>query len=337
MNNKRPTLEDIALIAGVSRATVSLVVRGSPLVAQNTRMRVEQVMADVDYVRNIGAARLRNNSSRTVGVIVPNLVNSFFIEFLSGIEKVMGQQDRVVLLANSEDDPQRQDDILQRFRGHAVDGLIICPAEGTDADLPGRMQRWGLPVVQALREVGTQETDYAGADYVEGICMALRHLVGLGHQRVAFVSVRARTSARDGRLTGFSRALTESGAENAGIIEVDLTPDGAARAADEINVLTSKPTAVLCFNDVLAAWLMLGLRRANCQPGQDIAVVGLDNLPLAELTYPPLTSVAMRPDQIGASAARLLTRRLADPTASIQRYIQQPILVPRDSSRALMD
>lgn len=337
LSGKRPTLEDIATVAGVSRATVSLVVRGSPLVADHTRTRVEQVMADLDYVRDIGAARLRNNSSRTVGVIVPNLVNSFFTEFLSGVEQVMGQHDRVVLLANSKDDPRRQDDILHRFRGHGVDGVILCPADGTDSALPGRMQRWRMPVVQALREVGTQETDYAGADYVAGVCMAMQHLVGLGHDRVAFLSVRARTSAREERLTGFSRALAETGAVNAGIVEADLTWEGAALSAGEILALPSRPTAVLCFNDILAAGLMLGLRRADRRPGHDIAVVGLDDLPLAELTFPPLTSVAMYPARIGAEAARLLTRRLADPGVPIARFIQDPTLVIRQSALVQKD
>ena len=337
MNGKRPTLDDIAAVAGVSRATVSLVVRGSPLVADTTRTRVEQVMADLDYVRDIGAARLRNNSSRTIGLIVPNLVNPFFTEFLSGVEQVMGQQDRVVLLANSEDDPQRQDDILQRFRGHGVDGVILCPAEGTDVGLPARMQRWRLPVVQALREVGRAQTDYAGADYVVGMCMALRHLVDQGHERVAFLSVRARTSAREERLLGFATALAETRAVNAGIVEADLTWEGAALAANAVLALPSQPTAVLCFNDVLAAGLMLGLRRANRRPGQDMAVVGLDDLPLAELTFPPLTSIAMCPARIGVEAARLLARRLVEPEAKTERFIQTPQIVIRQSSRAQTD
>lgn len=333
MSTKRPTLEDIARVAGVSRATVSLVVRRSPLVAEHTRMMVERVMADLDYVRDIGAARLRNNSSRTVGVIVPNLVNSFFTEFLTGVEQVMRAQDRVVLLANSEDEPQRQDEILQRFRGHGVDGLILCPSAGTDEALPARMQRWGVPMVQALREVGTQQTDYAGADYVAGVGLALKHLSDLGHRRIAFLSVRAMTSAKAERLEGFSLGLARTGAIEAGIVEADLTWEGAALAADGVLALPSRPTAVLCFNDVLAAGLMLGLRRAGRQPGRDIAVVGLDDLPLAELTYPPMSSVAMCPAVIGAEAARLLTTRLAEPGRPIERFLQPPALMVRESSR----
>ncbi|MDQ7260953.1 LacI family DNA-binding transcriptional regulator [Paracoccus sp. PS-1] len=332
MAHKKVTLAEIAKIAGVSRATVSLVVRNSPLVAEHTRRKVEQIMADLDYVRDIGAARLRNNSSRTIGVIVPNLVNAFFTEFLSGVEEVMGLDDRVVLLANSRDDAARQDQILQRFRGHGVDGVILCPAQGTAADLPGRIRGWGLPLVQSLREVGTDATDYAGADYVAGVGLAVRHLVERGHRRIAFLSVSARTSAREERLKGFARALAETGAEDGGIVEAELSWEGAMRSARRILALPAAPTAILCFNDVLAAGLMAGLRQAGCQPGRDRAVVGLDDLPLAELTYPPMTSVAMQPAAIGANAARLLARRLADPDAPISRAIVRPALRIRESS-----
>lgn len=333
---KKVTLSDVARVAGVSRATVSLVIRKSPLVAETTRQKVSRVMADLDYVRDIGAARLRDKHSHTVGVVVPNLVNSFFTEFLSGVEQVMGESDRVVLMANSHDDPVRQDEILQRFRGHGVDGVILCPAQGTEPALIARLSQWGLPLVQSLREVGEEASDFAGGDYLAAVGLAVRHLVAQGHHRIAFLSVSARTSARTERLTGFARALAETGAEDAGIVDAELSWEGAARSAAQILALSSKPTAVLCFNDVLAAGLMVGLRRAGVIPGRDIAVVGLDDLPLAELTHPPLSSVAMSPDAIGAAAARLLARRMADPAAPIQRSIVAPDLQMRDSSAQIV-
>ncbi|MDN5569546.1 MAG: LacI family DNA-binding transcriptional regulator [Paracoccus sp. (in: a-proteobacteria)] len=332
MKRKRVTLGEVAQTAGVSRATVSLVVRKSPLVAQHTRDRVEQVMQDLDYVRDIGAARLRNNSSRTIGVIVPNLVNPFFTEFLSGAEQVLGEGDRVVLLANSHDDPTRQADILQRFRGHGVDGVILCPAQGTDPRLLSRMRDWGLPVVQSLREVGQDVSDYAGGNYIEGIGLAVRHLVDQGHRKIAFLSVTAHTSARDERLKGFARALAETGAQDAGVVETELTWESAAQAAGKVLALDSKPTAVMCFNDILAAGLMLGLRNAGHEAGRDIAVVGLDDLALTQMTHPTLTSVAMHPEKVGAAAARLLARRLADPDADLARICIAPDLMVRESS-----
>lgn len=332
MKRKKVTLEQVARAAGVSRATVSLVVRKSPLVAEKTREKVEEVMARMDYVRDLGAARMRSNLSRTVGVIVPNLINSFFTEFLSGVETVMGEEDRVVLLANSQDDAARQDDILQRFRGHGVDGVILCPAVGTPDDLPRRMRNWGLPLVQSLREIGSGSSDYAGADYIAGTQLAVEHLVARGHRRIAFLSDQTATSARRERLAGFNAALTRFGADNAGTVETELSWSGAMQAAREIIALPGSPSAVLCFNDILAAGLMSGLRQNGVAPGPDLAVMGLDDLPLAQLTHPALSSVAMRPDRIGAAAARQLARRIAEPDAEITRSIIAPQLVIRDST-----
>lgn len=330
MARQRVTLEQVAKAAGVSRATVSLVVRDSPLVADETREKVQRTMAALDYVRDIGAARLRSNSSRTIGLIVPNLVNPFFTEFLSGVEQVMGDQDRVVLLADSHDDPLRQDAILQRFRGHGVDGVILCPAQTSDPDLLTRMRLWNLPVVQALREIGPGHGDYAGADYRDGILQALRHLRNLGHRDIAFLSVTADTSARTERSVGFAQALAQTGTRNAGIIEADLTWDAAEQSAAEI--LATRATAVLCFNDVLAAGLILGLRRAGTKPGRDISVVGLDDLPLARMMHPALTSVAVHPRRIGNEAAALLGRRLRDPSIVPGRSILPTQLIVRDST-----
>ncbi|MBD9529093.1 LacI family DNA-binding transcriptional regulator [Paracoccus sp. PAR01] len=326
------TLQDVARVAGVSRATVSLVVRKSPLVADATRVRVEKVMAELDYVRDLGAARLRDKSSRTIGVVVPNLVNSFFTEFLSGVEQVMGEGERVVLLANSQDDPARQDAILHRFRGHGVDGVILCPTQDTDPGLLGRLRQWDLPVVQSLREVGDGVTDFAGGDYIDGVTLAMRHLVSFGHRRIAFLSVSAQTSAREQRLRGWAQSLIETGAENSGIVETALTWEAAAQSAARVLELPDRPTAVLCFNDVLAAGFMAGLRQVGKVPGRDIAVVGLDDLPMAELLYPTLTSVAMMPERIGQMAARLLVRRMADGKAAIQRCIVSGQLMIRESS-----
>lgn len=332
MKRNRVTLEQVARAAGVSRATVSLVVRKSPLVAESTRLKVEQVMSEMDYVRDMGAARMRSNQSRTIGVIVPNMINSFFTEFLAGVEAVMGQEDRVVLLANSQDDPMRQDEILQRFRGHGVDGVILCPAVGTRPDLPHRMAQWALPLVQALREIGADDSDYAGADYVAGMELAVAHLVERGHSRIAFLSDCAETSAKVERLAGFDTALRHFGLTSSGLVQTSLTWNGAIDAAQDVLALPQVPTAVLCFNDILAAGLMAGLRGNGVEPGKDIAVMGLDDLPLARLTHPALSTVAVMPDRIGKDAAQQLAQRLADPTRAPTRSIIAPRLVIRGST-----
>src|SRR5690606_11372799 len=113
-------------------------------------------------------------------------------------------------------------------------------------------RQWDFPLVQSLREVGDNATDFSGVDFAEAAELAVRHLVEQGHRRIAFLSVYARTSARLHRLNGFNRAIAETGAQDAGIVEAELSWDGAARAARRVLELESAPTAILCFNDVLA-------------------------------------------------------------------------------------
>ena len=210
MMEKRATLLDVAR-GRVSRATASLVVCGSDLVAEQTRKRVEQAIADLDYVPNSGAARLRGQQSRTIGVIIPNLVNSFFAEFVEGIESVLDATGRLVLLASSGDDPARQAGLIRRLREHDAEGLILFPADGTPADVIAQLARGPLPLVQAMRHVGTDLTDFAGSDPVLAVHESVRHLRDLGHRRVAYVSLAGDTSTRAERLTSFAEAMAEMG------------------------------------------------------------------------------------------------------------------------------
>ena len=166
---KRVTLLDVAKHAGVSRATASLVVRDSPLVGAATRAKVEAAMAELGYVYNLGAARMRAARSRTVGVIIPNLTNPFFAVLLAGIESTLETAGLAVILANSNENAAKQDGFVNRMREHGVDGLIVCPAEGTERRFVDDAGRWGVPLVQTLRMVPETASDYAGMDPEPGM------------------------------------------------------------------------------------------------------------------------------------------------------------------------
>jgi len=171
----RVTLLDVARRANVSRATASLVIRKSPLVGAETRQRVEEAIQALGYVYNMGAARMRAERSRTVGVVVPNLTNPFFGELLSGIEALIDSAGMVVIVANSGDLVERQDMVMRRMREHGVDGVILCPAADTEPAFLDRIAEWGLPLVQTLRHI-SEEIDYAGADYAAGMRQAVDYL-----------------------------------------------------------------------------------------------------------------------------------------------------------------
>jgi LacI family transcriptional regulator len=331
--NKRNqvTLQHVAREAGVSRATASLVVRKSPLVSAATREKVEQAIERLGYVYNMGAARMRAARSHTVGVIIPNLNNPFFAEMLAGTELALDTAGMVVIVTNSQDSVERQDLLIQRMREHGVDGLILCPAAGTDSRLPMQAAEWGLPLVQALRHVSETDGDYAGADYLGGMKEAVSHLAALGHRRIAFVAGGYHHSAYAERLDGFRAGMAEIGITDPLVLDVPLSQPGAIAAAARLIALPERPTAAICFNDVVGLALASGLYDLGVEVGRDFSVIGFDNVPEANLVRPKLTSVATHPANIGATAARLLLDRLQHPDRAARRIINPTELIERQS------
>ena len=153
----RPTVKDIARHAGVSAATVSLVLRNSPLVAATTRAGVQSSMDSLGYVYHRAAANLRMRLTHTVGLVICEITNPFYAELAAGIDDALDQAGWVAFVANTAESPARQSRFIARMREHRVDGILLAPAEGTAADVVDELKRNGVPVVQMLRRVGGQE------------------------------------------------------------------------------------------------------------------------------------------------------------------------------------
>jgi LacI family transcriptional regulator len=330
----RVTLLDVAREAGVSRATASLVIRKSPLVSAETRRRVEETLERLGYVYNMGAARMRAARSQTVGVIIPNLNNPFFAEMLSGLQATLDVADMVVILANSRESTEKQRTIIRRMREHGVDGLIVCPATGTDESLLSDASEWGLPLVQALRYVSETAGDYAGSDYVGGMRQAVRRLYGLGHRRIAFLNGNLVHSAQAERLAGFKAGMKEHDLPDDLVTSIPLTQQSAIAAAARLYEGRNPPTAAICFNDVVGLGLSSGLYDLGLEVGRDFSVIGFDNVPEANRVRPKLTSVATHPETIGETAAQLLVDRLQSPDRGARRVINLTELVERQSCGA---
>jgi LacI family transcriptional regulator len=323
-------LIDVANEAGVSRATASLVIRNSPLVAAATRLKVEAAMEKLGYVYNLTAARLRAAKSRIVGVVVPNLVNPFFAEFLIGIEAVINKAGLAVLFANSDDDPSRQLDVMTRMREHGVDGLIICPADGTKGGTLSPSDLLRMPVVQVLRHV-RKELDYVGPDYSGGVHAAVDHLVALGHRHISYAVYRANHTARSERIAGFIAAMEKHGLSPELIHDVPNTVSNLPASASALLALTPTPTATLCFNDLVAYGLSAGLLDLGLTAGRDYALIGFDDVMNSEIARPRLTSVSTHPSKIGQMAAQRLLGRMADKLGPPQSLISETNLIVRQS------
>ncbi|GHC38371.1 LacI family DNA-binding transcriptional regulator [Aidingimonas halophila] len=333
-DNSSVTLQDIAAHAGVSRSTVSLVLRESPLVAEHTRDKVRQSIKALGYVYNRGAAALRSSRTSTLGVVVYDIANPFFGAMVAGIDAALNREGYVSFLANSEDSCERQRRFLERMREHRVDGILLCPAEATDPGLIDTLADWRMPCIQVLRHVGHPPFDYAGTDFHLGVCQAMNHLVALGHERIAFLGGHAEHSATRERWHGYRESLSRHGLTYQRLLRATVTRRDGFDLIQRLMSETPPPSAVVCHNDLVAFGAILGLKRLGLEPGVDCAVIGTDDVEEAELGDPALTSVATHPYAIGEEAARLALRRIANPDGAREQVVLSPRLRVRQSCGA---
>jgi LacI family transcriptional regulator len=330
----RLTLRDLARHAGVSPATVSLVLRKSPLVAETTRERVLESMRTLGYVYNRGAASLRTQRTHTVGVAINELHNPYFAELTAAIERALTRIGQTVFLSNSAEDPAHQDRFIDTMREYNADGLIICPAEGTTPESLKRIADFGVPCVQISRYVKGVSLDFAGNDHRKGTYLATEHLISLGHRRIAMIGGTDRVSTGFDRHQGYLDALKAHGLkpDPALIVRCPGTREDGAEAIAALLKGKAPPTAAVCYNDIVAFGVMLGLRQRGIEAGKDFAVAGCDDVKEAALWTPALTSVSIDTATMGVAAAELLVRRIGDIRAPRREIVLEPTLVVRASS-----
>jgi LacI family transcriptional regulator len=333
-NRGRLTLRDLASHAGVSPATVSLVLRKSPLVAKTTRERVLASIETLGYVYNRGAASMRTQRTHTVGIAINELVNPYFAELTAAIEHAMNAIGYSVFLSNSAEDPARQDQFIDTMREYNADGLIICPAAGTSVESLQRLTAFDMPCVQVSRYLRGVDLDYAGSDNRGGMSLATGHLIALGHRRIAMIGGNNAISTGRARHQGYADALNTHGIaiEPGLIVPTGATREDGAAAIKTLLKSRHPPTAAVCFNDLTAFGVMLGLRQIGLEPGRDFAVVGCDDVSEAALWNPALTSVAIDTVAMGEVAARMLLERIADHKAPRREIVLGPKLAVRASS-----
>ena len=331
-----PTIEDIAAAAGVSKSTVSLVLQQSPKIKAETADKVRAAAQSLGYVYNRGAATLRGKRSTTVGMVINDLTNPFFVELLVSIERVLAQSGYTTLMAHTAESVDTQSRVLQSMREQNVAGLIMSPAMGTPEQLPAEIKSWGIPLVLVMRPMGA-DVDTVGVDNSYGFALATEHLIAQGHTRIAFAGHRAGYTVANYRKEGYLSAMAKHGlaVANEWIIDVELNPEGGRKAVRSIFDMRPRPTAVVCYNDQVAFGVLHELDRMGKRAGKALAVVGCDNVVAAEHTNPPLTTLSAGAEQLGAIASQTLLARLdpaADETEPPLQHFAVPELVVRESS-----
>ena len=325
------TLLDIANELGLSRATVSLVLRNSPRVAEATRDKVLEAFKRQGYVYNRHAAGMRSNKTQTVAIVVNDVTNPYFSTLVRSVEATLSKQGFITFLGNTDESTDRQTRFLETVRQHNIDGIIVCPTESTNATEMRQLLAWGIPCVFASRYVRGLEADFVGPDNKRGMTLATSHLISLGHKRIAMIGGLDRSSTGRDRVEGYHEALQAARikSDDRLVVPSQLTREEGKRIITELLKMKNPPTAAVCGNDIIAFGVMLGLRAQGIEPGVDFGVVGFDDVPEAALWEPPLTTVQILQDKIGETAAELLLDRMSEPSRAPTRIISEPSLVIR--------
>ena len=331
------TLEAVARAAGVSRATVSRVVNGSPRVSPEVRRAVERAIERLGYVPNPAARSLVTRRSDSVGLVIPEPTgrlfdDPFFPRLLRGIGAELSNRELqlVLLMPQSRAEEAR----IERYlaAGH-VDGVLLVSLHGDDP-LPARLARRGIPVVVGGRPPENAPVSYVDVDNVQGARSAVEHLLERGRRVIATVAGPPDMSAGIDRLAGYRDALRAAGHEPDARLEAVGYFTQAGGAAAMRRILEGRPDvdAVFAASDLMAVGAIRVLRESGRRVPEDVAVVGFDDSPIAETSDPPLTSIRQPIEEMGREMVRLLLGHATGTGAIPRRVILATQLVPRRSS-----
>ena len=328
------TITDVAKHASVSKSTVSLVLQDSPLIARETAERVRQAAEALGYVYNRGAAGLRRRSSNVIGIVINDLLNPFFAEMLVGMERRLMDAGYISLMAHTGERLDVQEKVLTSMREHNAAGLILCPAFNTSPEMLDAIRAAGTPLVITVRPLGAGEHDFVGADHERGTLLATEHLIEQGHRRIAFLGRIGGGPVYERRLAGYRRAMQDRGFPVAPelIVDIALTREGGRDGVRQMLAMQPRPTAAVCYNDIVAFGAMSELGEQGLVVGRDFSLTGFDGVMASAHTNPPLTTVDVNPGDLGKAAADALLQRLAHPDAKPIEYLAEPKLVVRQSS-----
>ncbi len=309
------TIKDIAREAEVSHSTVSRALNGSPLIAAETTERIRQTANKLGYLPSAAARTLKTNRSHALGVIIRNVDDPFFSEILQGIEEVAQASGYSLFMAASLRDQERERGIVQAMVEHRVDGVMICSTT-VSAEHSHQLARFGVPIVVINNQAAETYRYSIYHDDVDGSRQVTRHLIELGHQKIAYLGNASAGRSTLERLAGFQQELKTAKIPipSAYIHEVSGGgPENGQAGLEHFLSLDDRPTALVCYNDMMALGVLKGLNLAGLGVPAQMSVTGFDNIVFSAYSTPPLTTFHQPKRFIGAEAARLVLGLLNNP------------------------
>jgi len=329
-------MSDVAREAGVSLMTVSRVINNKGDVSSETRQRILEIISNLGY-RPSGIARsLATQETYTIGLVVPDVSNPFFADITQGVERLAHSRGYHVFLCNTEEDPQRELAVIQSLEEKRVDGLILCSPRLEEEKLINAIVKLPAVVLVNRRLHKAEQDTFDGVNLDDERCgqIAAHHLIQRGHQRIGFLTGPPASYSGAGRRRGFLAALQKAGItlDDDWVRPCHPSVEGGHEAGCSLLSAHPQLTALFCFNDLVAVGVLQACNELKRRVPQDLAIVGHDDIPVAALVSPALTTCRIPRFELGARAVKALLERLRDCPDDCSQIVLQPELVIRESA-----
>lgn len=327
-------LRDVAQMAGVSVNTASRALNDKPDVNTETRARVRAIAERLGYSPNMLARSLVSGLSHTIGLVVTDCTDPYYATLIRATEEVMSGEGFGMLLVTSNEDVEKERQGLMLLAGRRVDGLLLTAVDVEAPHVRHLLDADDLPVVLLSRRPESYQRAFVGIDNLDAARTAIGHLWELGHRRFALVARSGPASSGRERLAGLHEELAARGSVpgHARLHVAEPSLEGGRAAVSWFLDLEPRPTAVVTYNDSQAIGLIKGLQEAGLSVPRDVSVIGFDDIAMASLVQPPLTTIAQPIDRIGRLGAEMLIRRVRGDTGRIEPVVLPCHLVARAST-----
>ena len=331
--HEKMDIRTVARLANVSIATVSRTINRVSTVNPKMAKRVREAIEKLDYFPNTQARALVSGRSRLLGLIVSEITNPFFPELIQGFEDIAVEHGYEILISSTNYDPQRMSLCIRRMLERRAEGVAVMTF-GVEKPLLEQLAERKVPLV--FVDVGPERPGISllRVDYHHGIRQGVQHLAALGHRHIAFVSGPKRLHSAQSRIAAFSKSLAECAivADPAWIVEGDHTMEGGIDAMDRLLKSKHLPTAVMCSNDMTAIGVLHKLYRAGLRVPDDLSVIGFDDIHIAQVTIPPLTTIQMSCFELARAAVTALRAQVEEGGDPKRNYKINTHLVVREST-----
>jgi len=311
---KKSTIYDVAKIAGVSPSTVSRVMNTPEIVAEDTRQKVINAVKGLSYIPNMMAASMPRRRTNYIGLIIPDITNIFFSNLVRGVQDICEKHGYSVLVVNSDDSQEKEGRYLKLLYSRRVDGVILTVAGYREEEFPEEelslLKKMNIVLID--REINGMTTPIVKVNNFAGAYSAVKYLLTMGHRKIMYLAGIEGTKTNQEREKGYLAALKEVHINWKKELVADFRLDTAYQKIihhwPQLKNLVELPTAIFAANDLMAIGALKAFAQLKVRVPEDISIIGFDNIPFSDCTYPPLTTIAQPTYQMGQKAVETLLK-----------------------------